>query len=105
MGLNLESLLKTEEYKNLTKARYRLILPLLIITVVSYMSFILVIAFEPNLLAKPFGNSVISLGIVLGFSLILLIFLITFYYVFQANQRIEPLIAQIQIKSRENHHA
>ena len=92
----LENIVTTPEYKKLITERHRLIWPLLALTIFSYMSFILVIAFKPKLFGIPFGKSVISYGIVLGFGLILLIFLITFYYVMQANRRIEPLIKQIQ---------
>lgn len=105
MSINLEYLSKTEEYKQLKIARYRLVMPLLLLTVISYMTFILTIAFNLKSLGKSFGGSVISLGIIIGFGLILLIFLITFYYVFKANRSLEPLIIQIQVKAQENTHA
>ena len=86
----------TKNFKELKKTRAKILLPLLLLTVSSYFSFIWVIAFNPDFFALKVFETNISIGIVLGFLLILLIFLITFIYVFLANQKLEPLIKKIQ---------
>jgi len=86
----------TETYKRLIRTRTKILFPLILITVISYFSFIWVIAFNPKFSGTLIVGTKISIGILLGFFLILLIFLITFTYVYLVNKKIEPLIKQIQ---------
>ena len=95
MHTNLDSFTSSIEYRTLLAKRRRLIWPLLILTLVSYFSFILAIAFAPAALGKPVGDGVISIGILLGLGLIVLNFVITLLYVRSANRTIEPLIARV----------
>jgi len=95
MDNKLDAFTSSPEYKALSAKRKRLILPLLIITIGAYMAFILVIAFSPESLGRPIGDSVLSNGIAIGFGLIVFNFLITLYYVYKANRDIEPLIARV----------
>jgi uncharacterized membrane protein (DUF485 family) len=85
-----------EIYKQLKEQRIKILMPLILLTVTSYFSFIWVIAFNPGFFGILIFNTKISIGIFLGFLLILLIFLITLIYVYLANKRLEPLIKQIQ---------
>lgn len=96
MDHTLAALVKTPEYQRLIAARKRLAWPLLFLTFGSYMTFILAIAFQPQMLGASFGGGVISWGIMLGLGLIVLMFLITFHYARQTNRHIEPLIQQMQ---------
>lgn len=95
MNTNLDTLTSLPEYKALIAKRNKIIWPLLVLTVLAYISFILAIAFEPAALGKPIGGGVISIGIVLGLLLILFNFVITLVYVRAANRTIEPLIARV----------
>ncbi len=82
--------------KKLDKVRFKIITPLLLLTIIPYFSFIWIIAFNPSYFGKMLLNSNISIGIFLGFLLILLIFFITIMYVYLANKKIEPLIKVIR---------
>ena len=85
-----------ETYKRLIRTRTKILFPLILLTVISYFSFIWIIAFNPKFFGILIAGTKISIGILLGFFLILLIFIITFIYVYLANKKIEPLIKQIQ---------
>ena len=85
-----------ENYQQLKEARIKILIPLILLTITSFFSFIWVIAFNPNFFGTLIFDTNISIGIFLGFLLILLIFLITLIYVYLANKILEPLIKQIQ---------
>ncbi|MBN67184.1 MAG: hypothetical protein CMM94_06440 [Rickettsiales bacterium] len=95
MQLDEKTLTSSPEYKELVSKRSKLIWPLLSLTIIAYMGFILIIAFSPESLGKPVGDGVISIGLVLGLALIFFIFAITYVYVRKANREIEPLIRRI----------
>ena len=83
-------------YQQLKEARIRVLIPLILLTISSYFSFIWVIAFNPNFFGILIFDTNISIGIFLGFLLILLIFLVTLIYVYLANKILEPLINKIK---------
>jgi len=85
-----------EIYQQLKEARTKILIPLILLTITSYFSFIWVIAFNPNFFSILIFDTNISIGIFLGFLLILLIFLITLIYVYFANKILEPLINKIK---------
>ncbi|MCS3903252.1 uncharacterized membrane protein (DUF485 family) [Methylohalomonas lacus] len=79
------------EFKRLEAERARLGWSLTGVVLAIYFSFILVIAFAPELFAQPIhAGSVISWGIPLGILVILISFLLTGYYVYRANTRFDP---------------
>jgi uncharacterized membrane protein (DUF485 family) len=97
MENRLAALLKSPDYQALIHQRHRIVLPLLFLAVGGYMSFVLFIAFAPASLGKPvIEGGVISVGILLGFFLILFNFVITLLYVRATNRHIEPLVKRIQ---------
>ena len=85
-----------EFYQQLKESRIKILIPLLLLTITSYFSFIWVIAFNPNFFGILIFDTNISIGIFLGFLLILLIFAITLIYVYFANKVLEPLINKIK---------
>ena len=85
-----------EFYQQLKESRIKILTPLLLLTITSYFSFIWVIAFNPNFFGILIFDTNISIGIFLGFLLILLIFIITLIYVYFANKVLEPLIKKIK---------
>ena len=87
---------KTGTYKQLRETRTQIVIPLILLTVTSYFSFIWVIAFNPDFFGLKIFQTKISIGILLGFLLILLIFVITLIYVYLVNKKLEPLIKKIQ---------
>jgi uncharacterized membrane protein (DUF485 family) len=85
-----------KKLKALIALRFKIVRPLLCITILPYFCFIGVIAFKPEKFSPLIFNSHISLGIFLGLLLILLIFFITIRYVYLANKYIEPQINSIK---------
>jgi len=84
-----------KDISNLISIKKKIILPLLFTIIFSYFLFIIFIAYFPELLGKQLTNSSISYGIIFGFLLILIIFIVTLLYVFLSNKYIEPEIKKI----------
>ena len=87
---------KQTVYRKLIRRSLYIKLPLLIVTIFTYMGFILLIAYKPQVLSQSLGTSVISLGLVLGICLILIILFVTALYAVLTNKLIEPLINQLR---------
>ena len=83
-------------YNQLSKTRSQIITSLLFITILGYFGFIGVIAFNPSFFGQMLQGLNISIGIFLGFLLILLIFFVTLVYVYLANKKLQPLIEKIK---------
>ena len=81
----------------LISIKKKIVLPLLFIIIFSYFLFIIFIAYFPAFLGKQFFNSTISYGIVFGFLLILIIFIVTLGYVFLSNKYLETEIKKIML--------
>src|SRR6202048_5555086 len=83
-------------FKTLVRERFALRFILSAIVILTYFSFILLVAFSPSSLATPVtANSVVSVGIALGVGLILLSVVLTTIYVWRANKRFEALTQQV----------
>ena len=79
-------------YTELVHRRRRLSVLLSLVMLVSYVGFILLIAFKPSLLGTPVAEgSPITLGIPLGLGLIVLAMVITGIYVRISNKVFDPL--------------
>ena len=86
-----------KDISNLISIKKKIILPLLFTIIFSYFLFIIFIAYFPVFLGQQFFNSSISYGIVFGFLLILIIFIVTLVYVFLSNKYLEPEIKKITL--------
>ena len=62
---------------------------------VVYYGFILLVAFNKPFLAQRLGDGVMTVGIPLGFGVIVFTVLITAYYVRRANSEFDDLTAEI----------
>jgi uncharacterized membrane protein (DUF485 family) len=83
-------------FETLVRERFALRLTLSAIVILTYFSFILLVAFSPSSLATPVtANSVVSVGIAFGVGLILLSVVLAAIYVWRANQRFEVLTQQV----------
>lgn len=72
------------------------------LTLVTYFSFILVIAFVPEWFARPVSaDSIITWGIPCGLGVILLSFVLTGIYVYRANTEFDHLTRDILDHVRE----
>jgi uncharacterized membrane protein (DUF485 family) len=73
------------------------------IILLTYFSFILIIAFAPHIFATPVSqNSIISWGIPVGLFVILLSFLLTGIYVHRANTEFDHLVKDIVEHAKKN---
>ncbi len=82
-------------YVALVARRARLGWTLSAIIFTAFVGYLLLIAFDPALLATPIGAGVTSLGIPLGLGLILLAIALTGLYVRQANRHHDAQMAAI----------
>lgn len=84
-------------FAKLTESRARWAWGLSAVILLMYFAFILLIAFAPSVLGKPIAaGSVITVGIPLGVVIIVLAFVLTGVYVYQANTRFDTLNQQIK---------
>lgn len=99
MNDKLEMLRSCDEYRELLQERAKIKWPLAIAMFLAYYVFVIVIAFEPEVFATKIGSSHASLGIVVGFGVILFSFLVTGLYVSKANKILEPLTKKLHEKA------
>jgi uncharacterized membrane protein (DUF485 family) len=83
------------KYQELKSKRTSFGVILTILMLVVYYGYIALIAFDKPFLAQPIGAGVTSLGIPLGFGVIIFTIAITAYYVSRANNEFDTLTAEI----------
>jgi uncharacterized membrane protein (DUF485 family) len=83
------------KYKELIAKRTRFGWLLSAIMLAAYYGYVLVIAFDKALLARPIGDGVISWGIPIGFGIIVLAIALTGIYVIRANGEFDRLTREI----------
>lgn len=90
------------EYQKLVKTKNSFAVVLSIIMLLVYVIFILAIAFEPHMLATPIYNgSVVSVGIIVGVSVIVFAIGITGVYTYRANREFDELASSVKSKIGE----
>ena len=82
-------------YAELRDKRNRLGWLLSILMLIVYYGFILLVAFNKPFLSQRLGDGVMTVGIPLGFGVIVFTVLITAYYVRRANSEFDDLTAAI----------
>lgn len=80
------------KYQKLVRSRTRFGWLLTSIMLVAYFGFVLLIAFNKELLARPIGAGVTSIGIPLGLGIIILGIALTAIYVRRANSQYDALL-------------
>lgn len=83
-------------YQRLIRRRGRFTWTLTAIMLAAYYGYILLIAFDKPVLARPIGGGVTSLGIPIGVGLILLAIVLTGLYVRRANREYDPLVRALR---------
>jgi uncharacterized membrane protein (DUF485 family) len=91
----VESIGLDSRYRRLVRRRSRLAWLLTAIVLIAFFGFTLLTAFAKDLLAAPIGPGVMSLGIPIGFGLILLAIALTGIYVAVANREYDRLTREI----------
>lgn len=83
------------KYRELQTKRNRLAIILTVLMLVVYYGYIALIAFDKEFLAQPIGAGVTSLGIPIGFGVIIFTIVITGIYVRRANGEFNQLTKDI----------
>ncbi|AXC50139.1 DUF485 domain-containing protein [Paracoccus suum] len=92
----LQRIVSDPNYQALRTQRLRFGWTLTIIMMIVYYGFILMIAFGKSFLARPIGNGVTTLGIPLGFGVIIVTVILTAIYVRRANTEFDALAEQVR---------
>ncbi len=91
----VDKILRDPKYQELQSKRNRLAIILTILMLVVYYGYIALIAFDKEFLAQPIGAGVTTLGIPIGFGIIVFTVLITGIYVRRANGEFDKLTKEI----------
>ena len=91
----VDKILRDPKYQELQSKRNRLAIILTILMLVVYYGYIALIAFDKEFLAQPIGSGVTTLGIPIGFGIIVFTILITGIYVRRANGEFDALTKEI----------
>ena len=91
----IETIQNNPAYKELRRKRNRLGFALTMLMLVVYYGYIALIAFDKEFLAQPIGSGVTTLGIPIGFGVIVFTVLITGIYVRRANGEFDTLTKEI----------
>ena len=89
------------KYRALVRRRSRFAWTLTAIMLIAYFGYVLLIAFDKELLARPIGGGVTSVGIPLGFGIIVLGVLLTAVYVRRANREFDALLEALLAEEGE----
>lgn len=83
-------------FRELIRRRSRLSLGLLVAVLGPYLALMLIVAAHPQTLAQPLEpGTLINIGIVLAVGVVLLGWMCTYFYVHQANGKLETIVRQI----------
>jgi len=91
-----DEVLADPRYQRLVKGRGRFTWTLTAVMLAAYYGYILLIAFDKAVLARPIGGGVTSIGIPVGVGIILLAILLTGLYVRRANSEYDPLVRALK---------
>ena len=96
-----EKILENPRFQDLVRRRNRFAWSLSIFVLAVYYTYILVIAFKPEVFATPIsGDSVISIGIPIGAGIIFMSWVLTGVYIRRANSDFDEITNQIQEESK-----
>ncbi|HET9161535.1 MAG TPA: DUF485 domain-containing protein [Caulobacteraceae bacterium] len=92
---DLRTVAESPKYKELITKRTRFGWILTVIMLVVYYGYVSLIAFDKTFLARPIGSGVMSLGIPIGFGVIVISIILTGVYVVRANGEFDRLTREI----------
>jgi uncharacterized membrane protein (DUF485 family) len=92
---DLRAVAENPKYKELIAKRTRFSWILTVIMLVVYYGYVSLIAFDKSFLAQPIGDGVMSLGIPIGFGVIVISIILTAVYVVRANGEFDRLNREI----------
>jgi len=91
----LKKVSENPKYQELIAKRTRFGWLLTAPMLIAYYGYVALIAFDKAFLAQPIGSGVMSLGIPVGFGLIILTVVLTGVYVVRANSEFDKLTREI----------
>lgn len=92
MDTNLaQRIARDPNYQRLRSRRNRLGWTLTLLMMIVYYGFIILVAFDKSFLAQRMGEGVMTIGIPIGFGVIVFTIVITAYYVQRANAEFDSL--------------
>ena len=94
-----EKISANPDYQRLKNTRSRFGWTLTIAMLVVYYGYILLIAFDKELLATRIGNGVTTWGIPIGFGVIIFTIVITAVYVRRANREFDALTEKVRAEA------
>jgi uncharacterized membrane protein (DUF485 family) len=100
-GTLIERVQRDPEFQALVAKRSRFVWSLTAAMVAIYFGFILLIAFNPALMAQPLDGSIITLGIPLGLGVILTAFVLTGIYVWRANSEFDAMARDVIERAKQ----
>lgn len=91
-----KEILGNKSFHKLVSVRRRVSWLFLLVLLGSYLAFGLMSVYSPAILARPvFSDGVVPVGIVMGYAILTLTFILTLVYVWLANSYFEPLERKI----------
>ena len=91
-----KEIIKNKDFQKLVSVRRRISWSFLLVLLGLYLAFGLMSVYTPGILARPFfSGGVVPVGIVMGYAILFLTFLLTLIYVWVANSFFEPLERKI----------
>jgi uncharacterized membrane protein (DUF485 family) len=92
----VEQVKNNPKYQELVSKRSRFAWTLSAIMLVIYYTFIMIIAFKPEVLGAKTGDGVMTIGIPVGVAIIVIAFALTGIYVKRANSEFDELAQQVK---------
>jgi len=92
---NLARIKQDPNYQELVRRRSSLGWALSLAMLAIYFGFILLVAYAPKFLGTPLGTGVMTIGLPIGLTVIVLAFVLTGIYVSKANSSYDALIRKI----------
>lgn len=93
---DLERIADDPRYRALLKRRSRFTWALSLVMLAVFFGYILAVAFDKALLARPIGGGTTTLGIPIGIGVILVGILLTGIYVRRANRDFDPALRALR---------
>lgn len=95
MDKKTQEILQSPAFKKLVKNRWNISLAFTVIMLFVYIGFLLVVAYDKEVLKMPLGDS-LNLAIVVGLGIIIFSWLITGVYVYWANNYYDAAVSEIK---------
>ena len=88
---DIERIRRHPDFIQLVRRKQNLYWSLSLIMLVIYFGFVLLVAFSPSTLGQSLSGGVTTVGMLVGVVIVVLAFALTGFYVYRANNVIDPL--------------